>query len=74
MANDAKLVHVKVYVSGVFNAKVADVWEIVRNYGQAETWLTGPQGVKTFTRLLVRFNCFQTILPSATSGRGRKTG
>ena len=55
-AAEAKLVHVKVRVSGVLAAAVQQVWAIVRNYAEAEVWFGGANGGKAFTRLLVSLN------------------
>ena len=52
-AAEAKLVHVKVRVSGVLAAAVQQVWAIVRNYAEAEVWFGVANGGKAFTRLLV---------------------
>lgn len=47
------LVHLKVQVSGILSATVQELWDVLRDYAQAQTWLGTYRGVKTFTTLLV---------------------
>ena len=47
------LVHLKVQVSGVLSIIAQELWEVLRDYAQAQTWLGTYRGVRTFTTLLV---------------------
>ncbi len=47
------LVHLKVQVSGILSTTVQALWDVLRDYAQAQTWLGTYRGVKTFTTLLV---------------------
>ena len=53
-AAEGPLVHLKVQVSGILSTTVQDLWDVLRDYANAQTWFGTYRGVKTFTTLLVR--------------------